>query len=211
MIVAAIPVDHAEWNRIAEEVDLAAAAVRTGRPEDAFGIYCAMVRRLAAEWLELMHRSEGEPALSAFGLHCLPKFGMMVRSDGEWAMVEKSVRITVRFEPELLAEIEDLLRIEREDGRDTSVAAFIRMAVRRLVRDERQRLKTEAEIMTDRPTARMVFAAAATSLLATGGAEANQLLNEQWLEGGLGRPGERRDRRRRRRQRRQRGAGLHAR
>lgn len=35
--------------------------------------------------------------------------------------------------------------------------------------------------MTDRPTARMVIAATGISLLAAGGADANRLLNEQWL------------------------------
>ena len=50
-IVAAIPAGHCEWCRIADEVDLAATAVRNSRPEDAFEIYCAMVRRLTAEWL----------------------------------------------------------------------------------------------------------------------------------------------------------------
>ena len=58
----------------------------------------------------------------------------------------KSVRITVRFEPELQAEIEDLIRIEREQGRELSVAAFIRTAVRRLLREERQKLKLNPEI-----------------------------------------------------------------
>lgn len=57
----------------------------------------------------------------------------------------KSDRITVRIEPELRAEIEDLLRIEMNEGREMSVAAFIRMAVRRLVREEQQRAKPEAE------------------------------------------------------------------
>ena len=37
--------------------------------------------------------------------------------------------------------------------------------------------------MTDRSTTALVFAAAAISLLAAGGAEANRLLNEQWLKG----------------------------
>ena len=36
--------------------------------------------------------------------------------------------------------------------------------------------------MTDRPTARMVIAAAGISLLAAGGADANRLLDEQWLK-----------------------------
>ena len=61
-------------------------------------------------------------------------------------MVDRSIRITVRVEPELMAEIEDLLRIEMEQGREMSVAAFIRMAVRRPVLEERQRLKMTPEI-----------------------------------------------------------------
>ena len=51
-IVASIPADDAEWDLIADEVDLAAAAVRDGRPEDAFDVYSAMVRRLEATWLD---------------------------------------------------------------------------------------------------------------------------------------------------------------
>ena len=57
----------------------------------------------------------------------------------------KSDRITIRIEPELRAEIEDLLRIEMKQGREMSVAAFIRMAVRRLVREEQQRAKPEVQ------------------------------------------------------------------
>ena len=48
--------------------------------------------------------------------------------------------------PGLMAVIEDLLRIEMEQGREMSVAAFIRLAVRRLVREDRQRLKVTPEI-----------------------------------------------------------------
>ncbi len=54
--------------------------------------------------------------------------------------MDKSGRITIRIEPELRAGIEDILRLEREQGREMSVAAFIRMAVRRLVREEKQRM-----------------------------------------------------------------------
>lgn len=57
----------------------------------------------------------------------------------------KSDRVTVRIEPELRAEIEELLRIEMKQGREMSLAAFIRMAVRRLVREEQQRTKPETE------------------------------------------------------------------
>ena len=61
-------------------------------------------------------------------------------------MVDRSIRITVRVEPEPMAEIEDPLRIEMEQGREMSVAAFIRMAVRRLVLEEGQGLKMTPEI-----------------------------------------------------------------
>ena len=50
-IVAAIPAGHAEWDRIAGEVNQAADAIRTERPEEAFAVYCAMVRRLQVAWL----------------------------------------------------------------------------------------------------------------------------------------------------------------
>ncbi len=50
-IVAAIPETHPDWDWIGGEVDRAVDAVNTNRPENAFGIYCAMVRRLMARWL----------------------------------------------------------------------------------------------------------------------------------------------------------------
>ena len=50
-IVAAIPVGHGEWERIAAEVDSAVAAIAAGADETAFGIYVAMVRRLEERWL----------------------------------------------------------------------------------------------------------------------------------------------------------------
>ena len=51
MIVAAIPAGHAEWERIAAEVDAAAEAIADGADDAAFGIYAAMVGRLKADWL----------------------------------------------------------------------------------------------------------------------------------------------------------------
>ena len=57
--------------------------------------------------------------------------------------MDKSDRVSIRIEPELRAEVEDLLRIERERGREMSLAAFIRMSVRRMVREEKQRTKME--------------------------------------------------------------------
>ena len=50
-LVAAIPADHAEWKRIAVEVDAAVAATAAGDEDGAFGIYVAMVSRLKADWL----------------------------------------------------------------------------------------------------------------------------------------------------------------
>ncbi len=59
--------------------------------------------------------------------------------------MDKSSKVTIRVEPELRAEIEDCLAAERRQGREMSVAAFIRMAVRRTVREEKQRLKPESK------------------------------------------------------------------
>ena len=60
--------------------------------------------------------------------------------------MDKSERVSIRIEPELRAEVEEFLRIERERGREMSVAAFIRMAVRRMVREEKQRAKPEFKL-----------------------------------------------------------------
>ena len=50
-IVAAIPPGHAEWERIAAEVDLAAAMVAAGEPASAFAVYRSMMVRLIRGWL----------------------------------------------------------------------------------------------------------------------------------------------------------------
>ena len=50
-IVAAIPAGHAEWERIAAEVDAAVEAIAGGADDAAFGIYVELVRRLKADWL----------------------------------------------------------------------------------------------------------------------------------------------------------------
>ena len=50
-IVAAIPEGHAEWERIAAEVDAAADAIAGGSDDAAFGIYVDLVSRLKADWL----------------------------------------------------------------------------------------------------------------------------------------------------------------
>ena len=50
-IVAAVPPDHADWERIAGAVDAAVAAIAAGDDDEAFGIYAALVRRLKADWL----------------------------------------------------------------------------------------------------------------------------------------------------------------
>ena len=51
MIVAAIPDGHAEWERIATEVDAAVEAIAGDADGAAFGIYVELVRRLKADWL----------------------------------------------------------------------------------------------------------------------------------------------------------------
>ena len=50
-IVATIPADHPEWDRIAAEVDEAVACLETDDPDGAFAVYAAMVRRLTDDWL----------------------------------------------------------------------------------------------------------------------------------------------------------------
>ena len=49
-LVAAIPSDHAEWERIAGAVDTAADAIRAGDEDRAFEIYVELVGRLRADW-----------------------------------------------------------------------------------------------------------------------------------------------------------------
>ena len=49
-LVAAIPADHAEWERTAGAVDTAADAIRAGDEDRAFAIYVELVRRLKADW-----------------------------------------------------------------------------------------------------------------------------------------------------------------
>ncbi len=51
-IVAAIPETHPDWDWIGGEIDRAVNAIYTNRPEAAFEIYGAMVRRLMARWLD---------------------------------------------------------------------------------------------------------------------------------------------------------------
>ena len=50
-IVETIPPGHPEWERVAAEVDLAAALAADGRPATAFDTYSFMVRRLIRDWL----------------------------------------------------------------------------------------------------------------------------------------------------------------
>ena len=59
-VVAAIPADHGDWERIARAVDAAAGAVREGREDAAFGIYVELVRRLKADWLPLCVRGASD-------------------------------------------------------------------------------------------------------------------------------------------------------
>ena len=51
-IVAAIPQGHSDWDWIGGRIDAAIAAIAAGDEDGAFGIYAAMVRRLAACWTE---------------------------------------------------------------------------------------------------------------------------------------------------------------
>ncbi|MDD9990710.1 MAG: hypothetical protein OXP75_02830 [Rhodospirillales bacterium] len=49
-LVAAIPAGHAEWERIALAVDLAADAIADGAGDEAFAVYVELVRRLREDW-----------------------------------------------------------------------------------------------------------------------------------------------------------------
>ena len=51
-IAAAIPQGHSDWDWIGGRIDAAIAAIYAGDEDGAFGIYAAMVRRLAACWTE---------------------------------------------------------------------------------------------------------------------------------------------------------------
>ena len=51
-IVAAIPQGHSDWDWIGGRIDAAIAAIAAGDEDGAFAIYAAMVRRLAACWME---------------------------------------------------------------------------------------------------------------------------------------------------------------
>ena len=49
-LVAAIPPDHAEWERIAGAVDAAVHAIDAGAGDEAFAVYVELVRRLEEDW-----------------------------------------------------------------------------------------------------------------------------------------------------------------
>ena len=49
-LVAAIPADHAEWERIALAVDVAADAIADGAEDEAFSVYVELVDGLKADW-----------------------------------------------------------------------------------------------------------------------------------------------------------------
>ena len=51
-IAAAIPQGHSDWDWIGGRIDAGIAAIAAGDEDGAFGIYAAMVRRLAACWTE---------------------------------------------------------------------------------------------------------------------------------------------------------------
>ena len=55
-IAAAIPQGHSDWDWIGGRIDAAIAAIAAGDEDGAFGIYAAMVRRLAACWTEPVGR-----------------------------------------------------------------------------------------------------------------------------------------------------------
>ena len=59
-IVAAIPETHSDWDWIGGRIDAAIAAIAAGDEDGAFGIYAAMVRRLAGCWMEPGSRMAGD-------------------------------------------------------------------------------------------------------------------------------------------------------
>ena len=60
VIVAAIPAGHAEWERIAAQVDASVEAIADDADDAAFDIYVGLVNRLKADWLpDAVARSTG--------------------------------------------------------------------------------------------------------------------------------------------------------
>ena len=60
-IVAAIPAGHSDWDWIAGRIDAAVGAIGAGAEDEAFGIYVAMVRRLAERWTAGAVHDGGRP------------------------------------------------------------------------------------------------------------------------------------------------------
>ena len=60
-LVAAIPAEHAEWERIARAVDAATNAIDDGVEEEAFAIYVQLVRRLKEDWGAVAGIAGGRP------------------------------------------------------------------------------------------------------------------------------------------------------
>ena len=58
----------------------------------------------------------------------------MTGNDCYIAGMGKSIQVTARLPAPMVKEIEDYLASELEDGRDMTVAGFIRMAIRRQLR-----------------------------------------------------------------------------
>ena len=58
-ITAAIPETHSDWDWIGGRIDAAIKAITAGDEDQAFGIYAAMVRRLARRWAEPAGRMAG--------------------------------------------------------------------------------------------------------------------------------------------------------
>ena len=54
----------------------------------------------------------------------------------------KSIQVSARLPAAMVKEIEDYLAAELQDGRDMSVAGFIRMAIRRELRHQHPQQET---------------------------------------------------------------------
>lgn len=64
-LVAAIPHDHADWAWIEVQIDRAVSEIDLDCPEAALATYCAMVRRLMADWLPSNDAASPPPVSTA--------------------------------------------------------------------------------------------------------------------------------------------------
>ena len=55
----------------------------------------------------------------------------------------KSIQVTARLPAAMVKEIEEYLAAELQDGRDMTVAAFIRMAIRRQLKQQHPQQETD--------------------------------------------------------------------